>query len=94
MGIRAFLARMRERFATQEEMAEWMSEQVGEKLPRPNLSLWLSGERYPDRRSRQIIRRAFRVRPRQWADMLLADDMAGDEDAREPSAMGIGGRRV
>jgi len=86
MGIRAFLARMRERFATQEEMADWMTEQAGERVTQPTLSLWLSGERYPDRRSRQIIRRAFGVVDRKWAAMLLADEMSGERDAHEQPA--------
>ena len=79
MGIRAFLREMRNRFRTQEEMADWMSEQVGEKVRQPNLSLWLSGDRYPDRRSRDLIRRAFKVSRRKWADILLADEIGEAE---------------
>ena len=93
MGVRAFLARMRERFATQDEMADWMTTQVGERVAQPTLSCWLSGERYPDRRSRQIIRRAFRVPWREWAGILLADELDDGEDARD-SSLGSSGAVV
>lgn len=84
MGVRAFLREMRDQFETQEEMAEWMSGKAGKIVPQPTLSLWLSGERHPDKKSRRMIRRAFRVPGLQWSRILLDDD----EDTHEQPKKG------
>lgn len=85
LGIRAFLREMRQRFASQEDMAEFLSQRSGKKIRQSTLSLWLRGGRYPDRDSRKLIREAFKVAPKRWQAILWADEI-GDEDAHVPSA--------
>ena len=82
LGVRAFLREMRKRFASQEEMAEYLSQVAGKKIRQSTVSCWLNDIRYPDRDSRKLIREAFKVPPRRWQAILWADEI-GDEDARD-----------
>lgn len=81
MTLRAFLGEASQKFRSQAHMLDHIERETGVRFSSGAMSMWLKGERYPDPRSRQVIKDAFKVSDRKWWGIMKADMMGETSDS-------------
>lgn len=84
MGLRDFLRKQRSRYPSQEAMVAFIEERTGCPISQSALSYWLTGDRYPEARSRLALRTAFDVSLRNWRRMMAFDRVAEEDEETLP----------
>ena len=73
VGLRDLLREQASRFRTQQDLLDYITWKTGHTFSKPTMSAWLLGTRYPDRRSRSILKDAFEVSDKKWWKLLQTD---------------------